>query len=478
MPSNNPIVIPLDTDKLDLLQLHALNPDRYPFILESVAQSESQANFDILFACPQLSLELSADGNQTVVTEYRDRISPTTSVEQNSKVSGEDFLHCFERLWRLHANNWENTCNLPFCGGWFLYLGYELSRQIEPKLREHNNKLFNFPTAIATRIPAAIVKEHEKDMCYLVVEQSHEVLVSVIQKDLETISDSALSTGSPDSVLQSDSIIESIWEDEPLKYMDNVERIKDYIREGDVFQVNLSRQWQAKLNNGVTAFEIYQRLRKSNPAPFFALANYGNSAIISSSPERLVKVTGNLIDTRPIAGTRPRGSTTDLDQLKQEELIEHPKERAEHIMLIDLERNDLGRVCEPGSVKVNELMVLESYSHVHHIVSNVQGQLRSDVTPSDIIRAVFPGGTITGCPKVRCMEIIIELEQADRGPYTGSLGYVNHSGDMDLNILIRTLVKQDNELSFRAGAGIVADSIAEKELEETRAKAKGLILAL
>ena len=147
-------------------------------------------------------------------------------------------------------------------------------------------------------------------------------------------------------------------------------------------------------------------------------------------------------------------------------------------MLIDLERNDLGRVCVPGSVKVNELMVLESYSHVHHIVSNVQGKLRDTVSPSDVIRAVFPGGTITGCPKVRCMEIIAELEQIDRGPYTGSLGYVNHSGNMDLNILIRTLIKQNNQLSFRAGAGIVADSVPEKELEETRAKAKGLLLAL
>ena len=232
------------------------------------------------------------------------------------------------------------------------------------------------------------------------------------------------------------------------------------------------------MNENVDSVQIYERLSKTNPAPFFALAEYGEWAIISSSPERLVKTEGKKIDARPIAGTRPRGSTIDSDQANLDELIDHPKERAEHIMLIDLERNDLGRVCEPGSVKVNELMVLETYSHVHHIVSNVQGRLRDDATPSDVIKAVFPGGTITGCPKVRCMEIITELERTERGPYTGSVGYVNHSGDMDLNILIRTLVKHKNKLTFRAGAGIVADSNPETELEETRAKAKGLLLAL
>ncbi|MGD8641916.1 MAG: chorismate-binding protein, partial [Gammaproteobacteria bacterium] len=160
------------------------------------------------------------------------------------------------------------------------------------------------------------------------------------------------------------------------------------------------------------------------------------------------------------------------------ELIGHPKERAEHIMLIDLERNDLGRVCVPGSINVNELMALETYAHVHHIVSNVQGELQKDTTPSDVIRAVFPGGTITGCPKVRCMEIIGELEQAPRNAYTGSLGYVNHDGSMDLNILIRTLARHGDRVSLRAGAGIVADSDPENELQETRAKAKGLLLAL
>ncbi len=187
---------------------------------------------------------------------------------------------------------------------------------------------------------------------------------------------------------------------------------------------------------------------------------------------------GRTIQTRPIAGTRPRGQTAGNDEALQSELISNHKERAEHIMLIDLERNDLGRICESGSIQVDEFMVLESYAHVHHIVSNVSGKLKHDIAPGQIIKAVFPGGTITGCPKIRCMEIITELEQGPRGAYTGSLGFLNHNGDMDMNILIRSLTISGQQVKFRAGAGIVADSIAKREIDETRAKAKGIIVAL
>ncbi|MGI9248743.1 MAG: chorismate-binding protein, partial [Woeseiaceae bacterium] len=177
-------------------------------------------------------------------------------------------------------------------------------------------------------------------------------------------------------------------------------------------------------------------------------------------------------------GTRPRSENDARDNSLSAELFSHPKELAEHVMLIDLERNDLGRVCDAGSVEVDEMMVLESYAHVHHIVSNVKGRLRDEVLPGQAIAAVFPGGTITGCPKVRCMEIIAELEQGPRGAYTGSFGYLNRDGSLDLNILIRTMVKQGNSLTFRAGSGIVADSDPDAELEETRAKAKGMLKAL
>ena len=186
---------------------------------------------------------------------------------------------------------------------------------------------------------------------------------------------------------------------------------------------------------------------------------------------------GDVLQSRPIAGTRPR-AVGDGEAVQISELVDNPKERAEHIMLIDLERNDLGRVCVPGSVEVDELMTVESYAHVHHIVSNVRGRLRSDVTPGDVIRATFPGGTITGCPKVRCMQIIAELEGEGRGSYTGAMGWLNRDGDLDLNILIRSAEVDGDVLRFRAGAGIVADSVAVCELEETRAKARGLLRAL
>ena len=204
----------------------------------------------------------------------------------------------------------------------------------------------------------------------------------------------------------------------------------------------------------------------------------GDSAIISSSPERLVRARGGLIETRPIAGTAPRNAGKEEQGGIEERLLAHPKERAEHVMLIDLERNDLGRVCRPGSIEVNELLVLESYAHVHHLVSNVRGRLREGAQPGQVMRAVFPGGTITGCPKVRCMKIIAELERQPRQAYTGSMGFLNHDGGMDLNILIRTLIQEGERIRLRAGAGIVADSIPDRELEETRAKARGMLLAL
>jgi anthranilate synthase component 1 len=184
------------------------------------------------------------------------------------------------------------------------------------------------------------------------------------------------------------------------------------------------------------------------------------------------------VTVRPLAGTRRRGSTDAEDRQLAEELLADPKERAEHVMLLDLERNDLGRICASGTVEVDEFMTVESYAHVHHIVSNVRGRLRPDVSPGQVLAAVFPGGTITGCPKIRCMEIIAELEREARGPYTGSIGYLNRDGSMDMNILIRTVELRGNALTVRAGAGIVADSVPERELQETRAKARGVLRAL
>jgi len=297
-------------------------------------------------------------------------------------------------------------------------------------------------------------------------------LLDLMQQDL---ADESQLQGQPDS----ESLLQgTVTEDPAQHYLDAVERALEYIAAGDVYQANLSRAWTAKLSASTQPHDVYRRLRQTNPGPFSGLAVLDGMAIVSSSPERLASVRHGIIETRPIAGTRPRGMDAQSDTALARELHANLKERAEHVMLIDLERNDLGRVCEAGSVEVNEFMSIESYAHVHHIVSNVRGRLRDGVTPGQSLAAVFPGGTITGCPKVRCMEIIAELERKPRGAYTGSLGYLNRDGSMDFNILIRTLQIVDDTITLRAGAGIVADSIPANELAEARAKARGVLRAL
>ena len=260
-------------------------------------------------------------------------------------------------------------------------------------------------------------------------------------------------------------------------YMDIVKRAKEYIRAGDIFQANLSQRVSANIGD-VKTWQIYKVLSGINPSPFAGYMNMGNYCIASSSPERLVRVAGNIVETRPIAGTRPRGKNAEGDMRMRTDLLLNEKERAEHLMLIDLERNDLGKISDYSTVEVDELMITEEYSHVIHIVSNIRGTLAKGRDCFDAIRATFPGGTITGVPKVRCMEIIDGLEPVVRGPYTGSIGYISFTGDMDLNIIIRTFVIKDNIAYVQAGAGIVADSDPEREYYETLKKAEALIKTL
>ncbi|MHB8472665.1 MAG: aminodeoxychorismate synthase component I [Gammaproteobacteria bacterium] len=443
----------------DLLDLHCANPLRYPHLLESVTAPGPQARFDILFAFPGECLELNAAGELS---------GPSVTV------AGADFLTAFDRCFEVYGCVDSQTVpdGLPFHGGWFVYLGYELAGQIEPSVRLPP-ALSRLPIALAQRFWAAVIRDHEQQ-CTWLVSARDAADIAAMSVDLQRVADATKTEAdSQPPVLQ-----EPWREDEPQRYLAAVDRIREYIVAGDVFQVNLSRIWRGRLRPEITSAALYRGLRRHNPAPFAGLATWRDCAIASSSPERLVRVKQGRIETRPIAGTRPRGVDVAGDRTNSAELLVHPKERAEHVMLIDLERNDLGRVCEAGSIEVNELMILESYSHVHHIVSNIRGRLAHSVTPGGVLRAVFPGGTITGCPKVRCMQIIAELEGVGRGAYTGAFGYVDDNGDMDFNILIRTLVIEGEEIVLRAGAGIVADSVAENELAETRAKALGLLLAL
>lgn len=440
----------------DLLALHRQHPQRYPFFLESVVHGTAQARYDILFAFPGDRLE-------------RD---PAGTIRLNDRpVSHGDFLDRLAATWSAEQIEDAAPVLLPFTGGWFLFLGYELVNEIEPglSLPVAEGKV---PVAMAVRCPAALIRDHQTGQLWAVCEQ--QVTESIWSCLLDDVARSG-----PQVDNQKLPPVTSWREAPPQLYIDGITQVQQYIHDGDVFQVNLSRQWEASWESAPVPWQLYQLLRRHNPAPFAGLAVLRpGQAIISSSPERLVQMRGRQVSTRPIAGTHPRLKQADADATQARALVAHPKERAEHIMLIDLERNDLGRVCEHGSVVVSELMTVESYQHVHHIVSQIEGRLQQDAGPVDVIRAVFPGGTITGCPKVRCMEIIAELEQTGRGAYTGSMGYLNRNGDMDLNILIRTLVLEGKQLRFRAGAGIVADSVPERELAETRAKAAGLVCAL
>lgn len=251
-----------------------------------------------------------------------------------------------------------------------------------------------------------------------------------------------------------------------------VSRIQDYIAAGDVFQVNLSVRQEEKLE--MPPIDVYEALRTFNPSPYMSYIASPTFAVASGSPELLIQKSGDGLSTRPIAGTRPRGVDDAEDLALAQELIDNEKERAEHVMLVDLERNDLGRVAEYGSVHVDEFMVIEKYSHVQHIVSNVRGIARKDQTNADMIRAVFPGGTITGAPKIRTMEIIEELEPVRRGLYTGSIGWLGFNGDFDMNIVIRTAYIQQQVAYIQAGAGIVIDSVPEREYIESLNKAKAM----
>lgn len=438
----------------DLVDLHARNPARYPHLLESVAHDTPQARYDILFAFPGETLVLDRHGG----------------VSRDGRPHAGRFLDALGSRWRAAALDAPVAAPVPFHGGWFVFLGYELAREIEPALAGIPAGRQD-PVALAQRFPAAVVRDHAAGCVYLVCEGGSEDLLPLMELDLAT-------PGAPESPDELPALRDFV-EEPPGTHRERIARVLRYIRAGDTYQANLSRRWQAEFAASPSAASVYRRLRRSNPAPFAALIRLApGRAIVSSSPERLVTVRNSLISTRPIAGTFPRSADSDEDRRLSAALTRHPKERAEHVMLVDLERNDLGRLCRPGSVQVDELLVVESYRHVHHLVSNVSGSLQDAVTPVDVIRAVFPGGTITGCPKLRTMQIIAELENRPRGAYTGSAGYINRDGSLDLNILIRTLVIDGTRIEWCAGGGIVADSDPERELRETHAKARGMLAAL
>jgi anthranilate synthase component 1 len=446
----------------DLLALSRAHPDRFPYLLESAARGPLGGHSLLLFASHEV-LRREAGGGLEGPGE------------------GAGFFARLRHWYRREAlpaagatNGATNGKPPPFAGGWFIYLGYEMAAEVEPTLELPRNDT-GLPDAVAHRCPAAIIVYHGSGHAApdraAVVAESPELLAQV----LERVGDGEALAVTADLA---DPELAEITEEDPARFEASVRRIHEYLRAGDVFQVNISRPWTGRFRAPPDPYRLYRSLRRANPAPFAGLMRWGEHFLLSSSPERLVQTRDGTVQTRPIAGTRPRGADREQDQALSEELIGNIKERAEHVMLIDLERNDLGRVCRPGTVTVDELMVVETYAHVHHIVSNVRGELAAGAGPVEAMKAVFPGGTITGCPKVRCMQIIAELEGEGRGFYTGSMGYLGRDGSMDLNILIRSMLVHGPRFRFRTGAGIVADSEAKKEVQETADKARGILLAV
>ncbi len=362
--------------------------------------------------------------------------------------------------------------HIPFTGGYLGWLGYDLAWEIETLPNKNRDEL-PFPVAYWYQPESFAVLDHQEQILWL---------AAIKPESLDELESRLRQGNIPEPNVPERKAFPLEFLSDRQAYIAAVNQAKKYIQAGDIFQTNLSLRFHTQTET--SGWDIYKKLHQINPSPFASYWRSPWGEMISCSPERLVQKIGDTVQTRPIGGTRPRGETPAEDEILGQELSSNIKERAEHTMLVDLERNDLGRACAWGTVEVDEQFILEHYSHVIHLVSNVKGQLDAKQDEADLIRGMFPGGTITGCPKVRCMEIIEELEPVRRSLFYGSCGYIDQRGNLDLNILIRTLllVKNDgdrpSDVYGQVGAGIVADSEPEKEWLESLQKAKAQIQAL
>ena len=439
-----------------------LRGDGPSFLLESAEQGQRFGRWSFLGCRPRAVIRLE-DGALTVGGEPREADDPYTAVAAEVE--------------RYRIGPIEGLP--PFAGGAVGLFGYDLVRHAEPTVGAGN------PDDVGTPDMALMVT----DVLVAFDHLRHEVTVLAnvfVEDDVDAAYGAA--AGSIAEVLER--LAEPVPRArggvrEPPRftsnvgfdgYADAVERCKEYIRAGDAYQVVPSQRWSAEAP--VDAFSIYRGLRTINPSPYMYFLDFEDFEIAGASPESLIKITGRRAEQRPIAGTRPRADTVDGDLRRADELLADAKERAEHVMLVDLARNDLGKVCEYGSVTVDELMVVETYSHVLHIVSSVSGTLREGVTAMDGLRAALPAGTLSGAPKIRAMQIIDELEPVRRGPYGGSVGYLSYTGDLDTCIYIRSALVKDGRVHVQAGAGIVTDSDADSEVRETEAKAGAVFGAI
>jgi anthranilate synthase component 1 len=435
------------------------------FLLESVEGGERIGRYSFIGSGPVITIQSSGDA----VDVAHDGVVETAKA---------DVLQVTREI--LGRNRVVADPSLPrFSGGAVGYFGYDLVRTWE-RLPNRPRDDLGLPTCYLVIADTVVIFDHVRHTMKIVAN----ALVdadggSAYRQAVEKVERLYERLRAPLTVPVSAGRVQPIMDtDMPVAdFLGAVDRAKEYIRAGDVFQVVLSRRFSMGLD-GVDPLDIYRALRTVNPSPYMFFLDFDPVKIIGSSPELLVRLEDGVVETRPLAGTRPRGATDADDLTMEAQLLADEKERAEHVMLVDLGRNDLGRVSEYGTVSVTELMNVERFSHVMHIVSDVRGKLRRGLDAIDVLRASFPAGTVTGAPKVRAMEIIDELEPVARGPYAGAVGYLGFSGNMDTAITIRTIVVSGDRAYIQAGAGIVADSVPEREYVETVNKAKALVRAI
>jgi anthranilate synthase component 1 len=453
-----------------LAQPPGFAPASYAFLLESVVGGERTGRFSFAAADPELTF-----------TVRRDEIVIRRPGREVEAVTSHDPLGEMKKL--LDAHKAVHLPGLPrFTGGVVGYAAYDMIRYYE-ELGEGPPDDRNLPDLSFGLYRTMVVFDHVcktiKVVCNAHVKDdpgsAYSEAVEAIERTISRLQGGTSHAvaeinlaGLPQKPFQSNFTRQT--------FMEMVEACKEYIRAGDIFQVVQSQRLAVETT--ATPFRVYRALRVVNPSPFMFLLNTPDVTVVGSSPEILCRVEDGVITNRPLAGTRPRGETEEQDNALERELLADPKERAEHVMLVDLARNDVGRVAEPKSITLSDVMTVERYSHVMHIVSNVTGKLAKDMTALDALRATLPVGTVSGAPKIRAMEIIDEFEPTRRGPYAGAVGYVDFGGNMDTCIALRTMVIVGNTAYLQAGAGIVADSVPASEYQETLNKAKALLRAI
>jgi anthranilate synthase component 1 len=451
---------------------HKIDDGGCACLFESVIGGEKVGRYSFLAAEPYLVLE--ASGNETTVTVVRDDTSTTKMVENPLE-------SLREQVQKVRVAKHPELP--PFIGGAVGYAGYDTVRYVEnlPNAPKDDRNLPDLSFAFYDHM---IVFDNVQKTAIAVVlaktrgdvKRSYQDACARVDRFIEKLSapKGALAPVDIDTGGDARTAYKSNFTQK--QFEDAVRKCNEYIRAGDIFQVVISQRLSVQLS--VDPFEVYRTLRVVNPSPFMFFLRTPKCTLVGSSPEIMVRVVDGKVTVRPLAGTRRRGQTEEEDQRLADELLADPKERAEHVMLVDLGRNDVGRVAKFGSVEISDVMVIERYSHVMHITSNVTGQLTEDRDAFDALAACLPAGTVSGAPKVRAMEIIDELEPHRRGPYAGAVGYIDFAGNMDTCIALRTMVIQDGMAYIQAGAGIVADSVPKLEYEETLNKARGLLKAI